>query len=254
MVPSAVDPLASPIWDFLRPQLFADAPIQFDPRLTVLMPGMAENQHVYPVAVDARGLGAIDQIKIWSDLSPAQVALTYTVSTGAPFVGTRIKLDQRTPVRGAARLKATGIWLIGGQWVSAAGGGCSKAPVSRVDGNWAKTIGEIRGQARREGDSIRLRLAYKHPMDTGFVDNIPAFYIETLTVRGPGGVVLAKLDTLQSVSEDPGFTLLVRAGAEVSVLHTEARDTNGNVYAARVPIAAKPRRPTTGLSSSCCQK
>jgi sulfur-oxidizing protein SoxY len=231
MVQSATDPLASPIWAYLKPQLFDDAPVRFDDRLRIVMPGVAENQRAYPVLVDGRGLGAIDRIKIFSDLSPAQLALTYDVSTGEPFVGTRIKLDQRTPVRGAVRLKASGDWIVNGGWIDAAGGGCSRPPVSRVAGNWAQTIGQIRGKAWRLPDGVRLRLAYKHPMDTGFVDNITAFYIESVTVKA-GGTVLAQLDTLQSVSEDPAFTMLLRTDAKV--LDTEARDTGGNVYAALV--------------------
>ena len=234
MVQPGSDPLASPIWDYLRPQLFGDEPVSFGDTVKLIMPGIAENQRAYPVTVDARGLGAVDRIKIFSDLSPAQLALTYEVGEGAPFVGTRIKLDQRTPVRGAARLEGGG-WIVAGAWVDAAGGGCSKPPVSRVAGNWAQTIGQVRGAAWRDGSAVRLRLAYKHPMDTGFVDNIAAFYIETVTVRA-GGKLLAKLDTLQSVSEDPAFTLLLTVGPGVTMLDTEARDSGGNVYAAHVPV------------------
>lgn len=231
------DPLASPMWEYLRPQLLGDEPVRFDAGVKVLMPGIAENQRVYPVTVDARGIAGVDRIRIFSDLSPAQLALTYDISGGHAFVGTRIKLDQRTPVRGAAHVKGEG-WVVGGAWIDAAGGGCSAPPVSRVAGNWAQTIGQVRGEAWRQPGGIRLRLAYKHPMDTGFVDNIAAFYIETVTVKTPDGRVLARLDTLQSVSEDPAFTLLLRADPGVTDLVAEARDTGGSVYAARITVRA----------------
>ena len=235
MVQLATDPLASPMWSYLAPQLLGDAPVRFGPEVRVLMPSIAENQRVYPVTVDARAAGDVDRILIFSDLSPAQLALTYDVSAGEAYVGTRIKIDQRSPVRGAARLKSGG-WIVGGAWIDAAGGGCSTPPVSRVRGDWSETMGQIRGKALRRLDGIRLRLNYRHPMDTGFVDNIAAFYIDTVTVKTPDGRLLARLETMQSVSEDPAFTLQLRAGSEVQELVTEARDTNGNVFAARVPV------------------
>jgi len=54
--PLPADPLGSPMWSYRAQALFGDATVVFDPRVHVTMPAIAENQHQYPVMVDARAL------------------------------------------------------------------------------------------------------------------------------------------------------------------------------------------------------
>lgn len=230
------DPLASPLWDYHANRLFAGSPVVFDDRVKVDLPMLAENQHVLPVTVDARMLGKVERIVIFADLNPIPVAVEYAPLAAQAFIATRIKLDQRTPVR-AAVLTADGVWHVAGGWVDAAGGGCSAPPVSRVSGDWADHLGEMRGAAWQMPDATRVRIGLRHPMDTGLVENIAAYNIEHLTVSDADGTALARMMVHGSVSEDPSFTLLLApiAGTGVTVA---ARDSGGMDFAGILPLAS----------------
>ncbi|MFY7835726.1 MAG: quinoprotein dehydrogenase-associated SoxYZ-like carrier [Novosphingobium sp.] len=229
------DPLGSPMWEHHAIGLFGTAPVMFDSRVEVRIPQIAENQRVFPVTVDARALKDVRRIVLLADLNPIPIAVDYTIHRAAPFLATRIKLDQRTPVR-AALQTADGAWHVGGTWVDAAGGGCSAPPVSRVKGDWADHLGEVRGAAWPdiESDKVRLRMTFRHPMDTGLVENVPPYNIERLTVRDAAGNILGEMEVFGSVSEDPAFTVLVEGPTRE--LNFVARDTAGLEFAGK----AKP--------------
>ena len=93
-------------------------------------------------------------------------------------IGFRIKVQQSTPVRAAA-LTADGIWHLGGHLLEAAGGGCALPSVGSGDDDWSSRLGEVSGRLWNRQDGSRLRFRTMHPMDTGLVPGIPAFYIET---------------------------------------------------------------------------
>lgn len=230
------DPLGSPMWDYHADRLFAGAPVLFDERVRVDLPMLAENQHVLPVTIDARALANVARIVLFADLNPIPVAVEYEPLAAQAFIATRIKLDQRTPVR-AAVLTADGVWHVAGGWVDAAGGGCSAPPVSRVRGDWADHLGELRGAAWSGADATRLRLSFRHPMDTGLVENIPAYNIDALTVSDAGGHKLARLTVHGSVSEDPSFTLLLPSGL-TGAIAVAARDTGGFAFAGTLAVGS----------------
>ena len=230
------DPLGSPMWQRLGKTLFGDAPVRFDPRVRVLFPGIAENQRQFPVAIDARGIAGVKRILLFADLNPIPLAVDYTLDAAQPYFSTRIKLDQRTPVRGAVQL-ADGSWLVSGGWIDAAGGGCSLPPISRVKGDWAQHLGEVRGVARWGTGGMRIRLAFRHPMDTGLIDNIPTYNLEEVALTGSEGRRFGDLRIEASVAEDPEFTMIVDASQNEAVVMA-GRDTNGIDYAARLTPAA----------------
>ena len=232
------DPLASPMWEAHARTLFGDDPVRFDDRVHVIFPEIAENQRMVPIAVDARGIAGVKRIVLFADLNPIPVAVDYRATAAEPYLATRIKLDQRTPVRGAVQL-ADDSWLVSGGWIDAAGGGCSAPPVSRVKGDWARHLGEMRGEALANKDGARLRVTFRHPMDTGLVENISTYYIETLSVKDSDGKSLGDMDIWASVSEDPAFTILpiVHDGETLTI---DARDTNGRDYGGRIKVSPRP--------------
>lgn len=234
----APDPLKSPMWEFHTKQVFEGAPYVFDDRVQVELPQVTENQHVMPVTIDARALQGVKRIVLFADLNPIPIAVDYRPLVAQAFLATRIKLDQRTPVR-AAVLTADGTWHVGGAWIDAAGGGCSAPPVSRVKGDRADHLGEMRGAAWAQGPDTRLRVGFRHPMDTGLVENIPGYNIDHLAVRDASGAVLADMTIYGSVSEDPAFTLLVDP-EEAGVLNIRAHDTNGLEFDGRIePVSGQ---------------
>lgn len=240
-----LDPLGSPNWQALSQTFFGSAPVRFDGRVKVNLPDIAENQRSFPVTIDARGIPGVKRILIFADLNPIPLAVDYRPSLAAAYLSTSIKLDQRTPVRGAVQL-ADGSWLVGGQWVDAAGGGCSMPPLSRARGDWAQHLGEMRGRAWAATGGSRLRLIFRHPMDTGFVANIPTYNLEEVTVRGAGGQLLATIGIEASVAEDPEFGMIVSA-ASGDALTISGRDTNGIGYTARLRVAAPAPRSSSAL-------
>jgi sulfur-oxidizing protein SoxY len=223
------DPLDSPMWANHAAWLLGQATVRFDPAVIVTMPDVTENQHAFPVTVDARALAGVRRIVVLMDLNPLPVAIDYRPQAALPYVSLRIKLDQRTPVR-ALVLTADGVWHVAGRWIDAAGGGCSAPPVSRVKGDWAQHLGEMRGGLWREAGDTRLRLAVRHPMDTGYVDNIAAYNIEALTVTGSDGTTLGTMAINGSVAEDPAFTLLLPANLPGPV-RVHMADSNGRTFA-----------------------
>ncbi|MBC2670095.1 quinoprotein dehydrogenase-associated SoxYZ-like carrier [Novosphingobium piscinae] len=232
----ARDPLGSPLWALHAARLFAGAPVVFDPAVRVALPVIAENQHIFPVAVDARALGGVRRIVILADLNPIPVAVDFAPGGAAPWLALRIKLDQRTPVR-AAVLAGDGRWHVSGAWVDAAGGGCSAPPVSRARGDWAEHLGELRGAAFATPEGTRLRFTVRHPMDTGLVENVPAYHVETVTVAMAGHDP-ARLTVWGAVAEDPAFTLLFPGRPGAATLHL--RDSNGREFSGRVPGPDRP--------------
>lgn len=230
------DPLHSPMWGAHARTIFEGDPVRFDPRIKVTFPAIAENQRSFPVALDARGVKGVKRMVIFADLNPIPIAVDYRPVAAEPYVATRIKLDQRTPIRGAVQL-ADGQWLVGGGWIDAAGGGCSAPPLSRVRGDWAEHLGEIRGEAWPTGEAgvSRLRILVRHPMDTGYVENIPAYNIERIAVKSASGEALGELDMWASVSEDPAITLMPHARPG-EALTFDARDSNGRDYVAKVVV------------------
>jgi len=226
------DPLDSPMWANHASWLFDKAPVVFDPAVKLAMPEVTENQHVFPVTVDARALVGVKRIVVLMDLNPIPVAIDYQPEAAQAYVSLRVKLDQRTPVR-AAVLTGDGTWHVAGRWIDAAGGGCSAPPVSRVKGDWAQHLGEIRGRQWTEAGGGRLRIAVRHPMDTGLVDNIAAYNLETMTVRDANGTALGAMTIYGSVSEDPAFTVLLppQPGGALAV---HLADTNGRTFDASI--------------------
>lgn len=219
------------MWDLHAARLFAGTPIVFDPAVRVAMPQIAENQHVFPVQVDARALTGVERIVVLIDLNPIPVAVDFAPGRAAPWLALRIKLDQRTPVR-AAVLCGDGRWHVHGQWIDAAGGGCSAPPVSRARGDWADHLGELRGAAFATAEGTRLRFAVRHPMDTGLVENIPAYHIDAIRLSA-GDAELARIAVAAAVAEDPAFTLLLPAAS--GPVRLDLRDTNGREFGAVVP-------------------
>lgn len=228
------DPLASPMWQRLGGSLFGHDVVRFDNRVKVVFPTIAEDQHSFPVTVDARGIAKVKRIVLFADLNPIPIAIDYTPQDAQPYLATRIKLDQRTPVRAAVQLE-DGSWLVSGGWIDAAGGGCSAPPVGRVKGDWAEHLGEVRGMALRDGTGTRVRLAFRHPMDTGFVANIPTYNLEEVSLTGADGRSYGTMRLEASVAEDPTITVIANAKAgEVIVLR--GSDSNGIRYDGRVVV------------------
>ncbi len=230
------DPLKSPMWADMVKRLLSGGPVVLDDRVKVIVPTIVENQAQVSVTADARGLPDVQELVLFADLNPLQHILTLRPRKAAPYVSLRIKVEQATPVRAAAR-GADGIWRVGSAYLDAAGGGCSAPAMARREEDWSDFVGHSQGRIWRGADGFaRARLRIRHPMDTGLAkDNTPSYFIERLDVKSSAGEPLATLELFEPVSEDPTLTLLLRMAPSDGAVDVEGRDNNGETYRSTIP-------------------
>lgn len=208
------DPFKSLQWPELKKEFLPPrARVQFDARIKVLGPAFAEDPMNVPISVQA-ALPGVQRIIVVVDRNPIRKVLELQPLLALPTLGFRFKLEQASPVR-ALVLTADGLWHVGGTWVDSAGGGCTVPGGTRADGSWSQTLGQVSGRlfsavpglaAGAEQRAARLRLRIMHPMDTGLVNGIPAFYLSRLSVRDGRDRELLRLQTFEPVSENPVFS------------------------------------------------
>lgn len=232
----AGDPLRSQMWGYMRKESFpADADVAFDERIVVQVPKFADDAMNVPVTVDASALGEVRKIVVLVDRNPIRKVLEFMPDKVKPALSFRFKLEQASPIRAAALLP-DGRWRVGYAFIDASGGGCTVPGATRKDGSWSKTLNQVssrvfEGLDNQKG-SLRLRLRVQHPMDTGLVAGIPAFYIQQLKLKDANGVELARLFPFEPVSENPLFSFDF-ATPPAAPLSIEGRDNNGNTIRAK---------------------
>lgn len=224
------DPLGSSRWGDMRKLLFAgDAKVVFDERVVVSAPGIAEDALNVPVSVDAGNLAGVEEVVVFVDFNPIVEALRFEPGSARPSLGFRLKLQQSSPIRAAART-ADGVWRVGGRWVTATGGGCTLPSTGSGSAEWQERLNEVSGRIWPKvdgGERVRLRII--HPMDTGLAAGIPVFHIDTLELAGADGAHLMRIHPFEPVSENPSFTVDLPPGrSSGGKVRIEGRDNNGN--------------------------
>ena len=225
------DPFKSLQWPELRKAyLGANARAVFDDRVKVQGPPFAEDPMNVPISIST-DLPGVQRVVVLVDRNPIRKVLELQPLRALPAVGFRFKLEQASPVR-AAVLTADGLWHVGGTLVDSAGGGCTVSGATRADGSWSQTLGQVSGRlfaspAPGADAATRLRLRVMHPMDTGLVGGIPAFYVSRLAVRDAQGLDLLLVNTFEPISENPVFSFDF-ARPPALPLRISGVDNNGN--------------------------
>ena len=238
--PTGGDPMGSMQWPSMRQKYLGPAPMRFSPLVTLKGPVYAEDAMNVPLLLDARGLaqtgGGIERILVVADRNPVREVLDFEPLMALPMLAFRIRLEQTSPVRAMVKTR-DGQWHVGGTWVQAAGGGCTVAGVTRADGSWSRTLNQVQARffTNLIESSQRLRVRIMHPMDTGLVAGIPAFYIEQLQLADRAGRVWWRLALHEPVSENPLLTFELPARPP-GALRLTGRDNNGNVINAEVSV------------------
>lgn len=229
-VAADTDPLGSLQWGELRREFLAGAPVVFDDRVKVSGPAFAEDPMNVPVSVSALALAQpVTQLVVLVDRNPIRKVLEFYPGQALPAMSFRFKLEQASPVRAAART-ADGTWHVGGTWVESAGGGCTVPGATRSDGSWARTLGQVQGalfESPLQSGATRLRLRVMHPMDTGLVAGVPAFYLNRLAVLDEQGRELLRLQGFEPLSENPVLSFEL-PGRVQDALRVRGSDNNGN--------------------------
>ncbi|NML15038.1 quinoprotein dehydrogenase-associated SoxYZ-like carrier [Azohydromonas caseinilytica] len=223
------DPLNSMQWEDIRREFLGQAPVVFDERVQVSGPAFAEDPMAVPVSVSALGLRDVTQITVIVDRNPIRKVLDFYPRQALPALSFRFKLEQASPVRAAVRT-ADGVWHVGGTWVESSGGGCTVPGATRSDGSWARTLGQVSGalfESPLQREATRLRLRVMHPMDTGLVAGVPAFYLNRLAVLDEAGRELLLFHGHEPLSENPVLSFEL-PGREQASLRVRGSDNNGN--------------------------
>ncbi len=225
------DPLRSSQWETMYKLYLKGSPVVFDQRVKVLAPKAAENSLEVPVIVDVKALDGVQEVLVFADYNPLPKVLEFIPRGAEPRIGFRIKLQQSSPIRAAARA-SDGVWHVGGIWVDAAGGGCTLPSVGSASPQWESRLGEIDARLWvREDGSRRLRFSVMHPMDTGLAPGVPAFYAESIELTDDNGELLASIKPYEPVSENPIFALDLPGKTPIIV---SGRDNNGNRFNAEI--------------------
>lgn len=233
------DPFQSFQWPELKKEFLGPrARTVFDARVKVQGPAFAEDPMNVPITV-ATDLPGVQRMLVLVDRNPIRKVLELQPMAAQPAVSFRFKLEQASPVRALVQT-ADGLWHVGGTLVDSAGGGCTVAGVTRADGSWTQTLGQVSGRVFAGASSspgadgaARLRLRIMHPMDTGLANGIPAFYISRLSVRDGADRELLRIQTFEPVSENPVFSFDF-ARPPPGPLRIVGVDNNGNRIDARV--------------------
>lgn len=229
---AAADPLASARWEETRRGVLGGTAAVFDAQVKVLAPANAENPTQVPVTVDATALADVAEVVVFADFNPIVEVLRFYPESAAALLGFRVKLQQSTPLRAAAR-GADGVWHVGGSWVNTVGGGCTAPSAAAASTAWQSRLNEVSGRQWQLGaERARLRLRVVHPMDTGLVAGTPSFHLDEIDVRNTKGQRLMRLRLFEPVAENPVFTIEYRAPGEALVC--TGSDNNGNRFSVRV--------------------
>lgn len=236
--PSGGDPLKSLQWPSLRKQYLGDAPMRFSQEVIVTGPAFADDAMNVPMLIDARALatvgGGVERIDVISDRNPIREVLSFEPLLALPVLAFRFRMEQASPVRAMVKTR-DGHWHVGSTWVPAAGGGCTVPGATRADGSWSRTLNQVQSRffSNVLVGSQRLRVRLMHPMDTGLVAGIPAFYVEKLQLTDDAGRVWWRLALHEPVSENPLLTFELPERPN-GILRLTGRDNNGNPINAEV--------------------
>ena len=223
----SVDPLESARWGDMRKLFFGTQQLVFDDRVKVIGPADAENPMQVPITVDATALGSVQEVLVFADFNPILQILRFFPQRASAFLGFRIKLQQSSPVRAAA-LTSDGVWHLGGTWINTVGGGCTAPSAASAAPEWQRRLNEVSGRQWTSGPmSGRVRMRIIHPMDTGLVAGIPAFYLEDIEFLDPEDRLLMRVQPFEPVSENPVFTVQQVVAGPV---RASGRDNNGNTF------------------------
>ena len=222
------DPLDSPRWEDMKKAFFDGQAVVFDERISVTGPAVAEDALNVPITADASAVPGVEEMIVFADFNPILKVLRFEPGAARASLGFRIKLQQSSPVRVAART-VDGVWRVGGTWVTTTGGGCTLPSLGSGSPEWQERLNEVNGRLwPRIGGGERLRMRVIHPMDTGLAAGIPAFHIEDIVITDEAGQVLSRIQPLEPVAENPSFTLDFAAAAPGTRIHVGGRDNNGN--------------------------
>lgn len=211
------DPLGSPLWEYnIERYLGQGANVVVDDRVGLSVPGFAEDSTQVPLAVNLSAFPhTATKVVTWVDMNP--VPLLFDADSrdgGLKLVSLNFRVQQASSVR-AAVLDEKGVWHIDSGFVDAAGGGCTAPREVVSSSEWENEFGTLRTGLFSGDGKTRIKASLLHPMDSGMVGNVPAFFVGNVEVREEGSdAVLLTMTLAESASENPMFVFEFEDGQE----------------------------------------
>lgn len=202
------DPLDSPLWEYnIERYLGENVEVVVDERVGLSVPGFAEDSTQVPLAVNLSGFPhKVAKVVTWIDMNP--VPLLFNASShdgGLSLISLNFRVQQASSVR-AAVLDEQGVWHIDSGFVEAAGGGCTAPREVISSSDWENEFGTLKTGLFSSDGNTRIKANLLHPMDSGMVGNVPAFYVGNVEVRkGSSETVLLSMTLAESAAENPMF-------------------------------------------------
>lgn len=211
------DPLGSPLWEYnIERYLGQDVSVVVDDRVGLSVPDFAEDSTQVPLAVNLSTFPhKATKVVTWVDMNP--VPLLFNADSrdgGLRLISLNFRVQQASSVR-AAVLDEQGVWHIDSGFVEAAGGGCTAPREVISSSDWENEFGTLRTGLFSSDGKTRIKASLLHPMDSGMVGNVPAFYVGDVEVRQEGSdAVLLAMTLAESAAENPMFVFEFEDGNE----------------------------------------
>lgn len=211
------DPLGSPLWEYnIERYLGQGVNVVVDDRVGLAVPGFAEDSTQVPLAVNlSKFPHRATKVVTWVDMNPVPLLFNVDSSDGGlKLVSLNFRVQQASSVR-AAVLDEQGVWHIASGFVDAAGGGCTAPREVISSSEWENEFGTLRTGLFSGDGKTRIKASLLHPMDSGMVGNVPAFFVGDVEVRQEGSdAALLAMTLAESAAENPMFVFEFENGSE----------------------------------------
>lgn len=222
------DPLGSPLWEYnIERYLGQDADVVIDNYVGLSVPDFAEDSTQVPLAVNLKEFPhKVRKVVTWVDMNPVPHLFTAeSGDIGLKLISMNFRVQQASSVR-AAVLDEEGVWHIDSGFVDAAGGGCTAPREILSNGDWENEFGTLRTGLFSSDGRTRIKTNLNHPMDSGMVGNVPAFFVRDVQVRQAGSdSAILTMILAQSAAENPMFVFEFEGGMDD--LSIWMKDNNG---------------------------
>ena len=234
-------------WQILRDMYFADRSIEDAGALiSIDAPYRAHDAAIVPIRIDIKPEARLKTLSLYIDGNPVPHAATvrFGPASAGGFFETRVRVDSYTNVRAVGETE-DGRLIMTAAYVKAAGG-CS-APALKDPQEALSRLGKMRmrqAEAPAAGGPVTAQLLISHPNSSGLQFDqisrtyIPAYYVQSVTVRYAGQPVL-DIEADISISEDPSFRFNLHP-AEGGKLEVTARDSKGQEFKGSWPVGTQP--------------
>ena len=222
------NPVVSPTFDNIVITIVDKEEYIFDDKnIIVKVPNFADNPVQVPIYIDARKIKNAKRLVVFADLNPISQIIDMKLENMLPVVSTNIKVAKETPLRALVQ-DENNLWHVGSANIKSNGGGCDVSSQASKDYEFAKLLGQTKGQLfTKDDNTTRIKASVFHPMETGLIFGNNEFYINNIQIENNNNI-LASIQTTSAISENPRF--IFETKEKISDLIMKFHDSDGNQF------------------------